>query len=162
MSAKPENKNILVTGGTGYIGVHTIVRLVSTGYYVTVVDNLVNSSAEGLDRVRHLTGCSEDQIRFFQVDITNESALREVFQNSPAFKCCIHFAGLKAVGESVAKPLLYYENNVGGTLTLLKLMDEFRCRSIVFSSSATVRTFFPLASYFRPNFPSFSALLAAQ
>ncbi len=131
-------KHILVTGGTGYIGVHTVVSLIEAGYSVTVVDNLVNSSPEGLRRVQELTGCKPEQIRFCQVNLCDKVALEGVFTSSPTFSSCIHFAGLKAVGESVAKPLLYYENNLGGTLNLLELMDKHNCRSIVFSSSATV------------------------
>ena len=132
------SKNILVTGGAGYIGSHTILRLLEAGYDITVVDNLVNSSEESLKRVRELTGCDESRIKFFNVDLCNIAALEQVFQSSPKFSACIHFAGLKAVGESVQKPLLYYENNIGGTVNLLNLMEKYECRSIVFSSSATV------------------------
>ncbi|RYG95018.1 SDR family NAD(P)-dependent oxidoreductase [archaeon] len=134
------NKNILVTGGSGYIGVHTIVSLVEAGYNVTVVDNLVNSSPEGLRRVPEITGCSPDQITFFQVDLCDKSALEEVFQKSPKFGACIHFAALKAVGESVAKPLLYYENNLLSTVNVLNLMEKYGCHTFLFSSSATVWT----------------------
>ena len=130
--------NILVTGGTGYIGVHTIVTLIEAGYDITVVDNLCNSSEEGLHRVVDITNCDPSRIRFFKVDMKNLADLEEVFQQSPCFKSCIHFAGLKAVGESVAKPLMYYENNIGSTLNLLNLLDKYDCHSIVFSSSATV------------------------
>lgn len=142
-AARPssDNKHILVTGGTGYIGVHTIVCLVQAGYHITVVDNLVNSSPEGLERAKELTGCPDSQIRFCKVDLCDKPALEEIFSSSPKFQCCIHFAGLKAVGESVMKPLLYYENNLGGTWNLLELMDKYDCRSIVFSSSATVSAF---------------------
>jgi FlaA1/EpsC-like NDP-sugar epimerase len=133
-----ERKNILVAGGTGYIGVHTIVTLLDSGYDVTVVDNLVNSSPEGLKRAIEITHVDPHRIRFFQVDLRDEHGLEEVFKNSPRFIACIHFAGLKAVGESVQKPVLYYDNNVGGTLVLLKLMEKYGCRSIIFSSSATV------------------------
>lgn len=134
----PSNRNILVAGGTGYIGVHTILCLVEAGYHVTVVDSLVNSSPEGLRRVQELAHCPAEQIRFFQADLTNKPALEVVFQSSPRFTACIHFAGLKAVGESVAQPLRYYENNLGSTLNLLDGLDRHGCRSIVFSSSATV------------------------
>lgn len=130
--------NILVAGGTGYIGVHTIVTLIEAGYDITVVDNLCNSSEEGLRRAVEITNCDPSRIRFFKVDMTNLVGLEEVFKQSPCFKSCIHFAGLKAVGESVAKPLLYYENNLGSTLNLLNLLDKYGCHSIVFSSSATV------------------------
>jgi UDP-glucose 4-epimerase len=133
-----DKKNILVTGGTGYIGTHTVLCLIEAGYDVTVMDNLINSSEEGIRRVREITNCEESRIRCFNVDICNKDQMREVFQNSPRFSACIHFAGLKAVGESVQKPLLYYENNVYGTLNLLNLMDEHDCHAIVFSSSATV------------------------
>jgi UDP-glucose 4-epimerase len=132
------SKNILVTGGTGYIGVHTIVPLLEAGYDVTVVDNLINSSPDGLKRVLEITKADPHRIRFFQVDLLDAKSLEEVFESSPRFVACIHFAGLKAVGESVQKPLLYYETNIGGTLNLLKLMDKYGCRSIIFSSSATV------------------------
>lgn len=132
------SKNILVTGGTGYIGVHTIVCLIEAGYSVTVIDNLVNSTPEGLKRVVEITDCDPVRIKFHQVDLTNAVELEKVFQNSPRFKACIHFAGLKAVGESVMKPLLYYSNNLDSTINLLNLMDKYDCHSIVFSSSATV------------------------
>lgn len=134
------SKNILVAGGTGYIGTHTVLTLIEGGYDVTVVDNLVNSTEEGLNRVRTLTGCEESRIRFFNIDICNREELEKVFKCSPKFDSCIHFAGLKAVGESVQKPLLYYENNIGGTVVLVDLLDKYGCRSLIFSSSATVST----------------------
>jgi UDP-glucose 4-epimerase len=133
-----EVKNILVTGGTGYIAMHTLVVLLEAGYDVTVVDNLVNSSKEGLKRVLEITKADPSRLRFFQVDLRDEPALEEVFRNSPKFTATIHFAGLKAVGESVQKPVLYYDNNVTGTFVLLRLMDKYDCRAIIFSSSATV------------------------
>ncbi len=136
--AKETRKNILVTGGTGYIAVHTIVTLLEEGYDVTVVDNLVNSSPEGLKRAIGIAKVDPYRVRFFQVDLLDYPALEEVFQNSPQFSASIHFAALKAVGESVQKPVLYYENNVHGTLNLLNLMGKYGCRSIIFSSSATV------------------------
>lgn len=104
-----------------------------------MVDNLVNSSPVGLKRAVDIAGVESNRVQFFEVDIADEKALETVFQSSPKFEACIHFAGLKAVGESVRKPLEYYSNNVGGTLTLLKLMSKYDCNSIVFSSSATVR-----------------------
>jgi len=131
-------KNILVTGGTGYIGVHTIVSLLESGYDVTVVDNLVNSSEHGLARAIDIAGADKSRVRFFKVDLTDAVAFEKVFQESPRFAACIHFAGLKAVGESVRKPLLYYANNIDSTVILLELMDKYNCNSIVFSSSATV------------------------
>lgn len=131
-------RNVLVAGGAGYIGSHTVFSLIEANYDVTVVDNLVNSSEEGLNRVRELTGCDADRIKFFNADLCDSAALEAVFQSSPRFSACIHFAGLKAVGESVRKPILYYENNIGGTLNLINLLEKYECRCIVFSSSATV------------------------
>ncbi|MBO4347365.1 MAG: UDP-glucose 4-epimerase GalE [Lachnospiraceae bacterium] len=125
---------ILVTGGTGYIGSHTVLELLNAGYEVVVVDNLSNSSRKSLDRVAELTG---KQAKFYEADIRDEAALKNVFENEK-IDSCIHFAGLKAVGESVAKPWLYYDNNIHGTLTLLKVMNEYNAKKIVFSSSATV------------------------
>jgi len=125
---------ILVTGGAGFIGSHTCVELLEAGYGVTVIDNLVNSKLDSLEAVKKITG---KEVEFFKVDINDENGLREVFKTH-TFDCVIHFAGLKAVGESVEKPHLYYSNNISGTLTLLKVMNEFNCKSIVFSSSATV------------------------
>lgn len=133
---------ILVTGGCGYIGTHTIVCLLGQGYNVVVVDNLVNASSVSLDRVVEITGLTEEERKerliFHHVDICDKEALRKVFETSPQFQACIHFAGLKAVGESTKIPLKYYHNNLTGTFFLLELMDEFNCHSIVFSSSATV------------------------
>jgi len=141
-SMNSNSKNILVTGGSGYIAVHTIVCLLEAGYDVTAVDNCYNSSPEGLKRVLDITKIDLDRtpnrLRFFQCDMNDEEAFEEAFRNSPRFEACIHFAGLKAVGESVQKPIFYYENNLGLTLVLLKLMERYDCRSIIFSSSATV------------------------
>jgi UDP-glucose 4-epimerase len=138
----PTSRNILVTGGSGYIAVHTIVCLLEAGYDVTAVDNCHNSSPEGLKRVLEITKIdlnrTPNRLRFFQADMNDEEAFEETFRNSPRFEACIHFAGLKAVGESVQKPLFYYENNIGLTLVLLNLMEKYDCRSIIFSSSATV------------------------
>ena len=125
---------ILVTGGAGYIGSHTCVELLGAGHEVTVVDNLANSSAAAIDRVRAITG---RELRFHRVDLCDAPALGAVFA-SERFDAVIHFAGLKAVGESVAKPLLYYENNITGTLRLLECMREAGVKRLVFSSSATV------------------------
>jgi len=136
------DKHILVAGGCGYIGSHTIVCLLELGYSVVVVDNLSNSNPISLDKVAEIAGLSEEdrtkRLIMHEVDICNEGALRQVFEASPTFDSCIHFAGLKAVGESTRIPLKYYENNLHGTFVLLRLMDEFNCHSIVFSSSATV------------------------
>ncbi len=125
---------ILVTGGAGYIGSHTVVELLDAGYDVVVVDNLCNSSKESIVRVEDITGKS---VKFYQADILDEDALEQIFANED-IESCIHFAGLKAVGESVAKPWLYYNNNISGTLTLIKVMERHDVRNIVFSSSATV------------------------
>jgi len=127
--------HVLVTGGAGYIGSHTCLELLAAGYQVTVVDNLSNSSRESLRRVAELTGKTP---AFFEVDILDGAALREVFASIDQVDAVIHFAGKKAVGESVAKPLLYYSNNLTGTLTLCQVMVEFGCKNIIFSSSATV------------------------
>lgn len=135
---------ILVTGGCGYIGSHTITVLLQSpkNYSVVVVDNLSNSSAISLDRVTDICGLDEEtrkkRLVFYNADICDEDSLRKVFQSSPKFDACIHFAALKAVGESQRIPLKYYENNLTGTFVLLRLMEEFNCRSFVFSSSATV------------------------
>ncbi len=126
--------NILVTGGAGYIGSHTVVELLEAGHSVVVVDDLVNSSAESLRRVERITGVS---VPFYPVDIRDRAGLEEVFA-AHDFDCCIHFAGLKAVGESVAKPLEYYENNLNGTFVLLDVLGRHGCKNIIFSSSATV------------------------
>lgn len=125
---------ILVTGGAGYIGTHTVVELLNAGSDVIVLDNLSNSSIEALNRVERITGKS---VIFYQGDILNKALLQKVF-NDHAIDSVIHFAGLKAVGESVAKPLKYYENNVTGTLILCQVMAEFKVKNLVFSSSATV------------------------
>lgn len=126
--------NILVTGGAGYIGSHTIVELLEAGHSVVVVDNFVNSSEESLVRVEKITGC---RIPFYKVDVCDNKALEDVFEQHH-FDACIHFAGLKAVGESVAMPLKYYYNNICGTLVLLDVMCKYGCKNIIFSSSATV------------------------
>ena len=127
-------KRILVTGGTGYIGSHTVVELIENGYEVVIVDNLSNSSRDVLDKIKEITGVKP---MFRKTDIRNELALEELF-SALEFDAVIHFAGLKAVGESVEKPLEYYDNNVTGTITLLKVMRRHKCNKIVFSSSATV------------------------
>lgn len=127
-------KHILVTGGSGFIGSHTVLELLEETYQVTVFDNLSNSKKESLNRVEKLTGRSID---FYVADLLDKNSLRKVF-SSQAFDSVIHFAGLKAVGESVEKPLLYYQNNVAGTLNLCEVMLEFGVKNLVFSSSATV------------------------
>lgn len=126
--------HFLVTGGAGYIGSHTCVELLGAGHEVTVVDNLSNSSAVSLDRVREIAGRG---VRFERADIRDAAALARIFSGGP-FDAVVHFAGLKAVGESVAEPLRYFENNVTGTLRLLEAMGRAGLRRLVFSSSATV------------------------
>ena len=125
---------ILVTGGTGYIGSHTVVELIKAGHEVTIIDNLFNSKIEVLDKIATLTGTKPE---FHKIDILDLAGMRELFQ-SHDFEAVIHFAGLKAVAESIEKPLEYYETNVQGTVNLLKCMAEFKVNKIIFSSSATV------------------------
>ncbi|ROR27390.1 UDP-galactose 4-epimerase [Mobilisporobacter senegalensis] len=126
--------SILVTGGAGYIGSHTCVELLNSGYEVVVVDNLCNSNEESLKRVRKITG---KEVKFYKIDLLDKSALTEIFHKEN-IDSVIHFAGLKAVGESVSKPLEYYYNNITGTLILCDVMRQFGVKDIVFSSSATV------------------------
>ena len=125
---------ILVTGGAGYIGSHTCVELLDAGYEVAVVDNLSNSCEESLKRVEKITGKT---FKFYKEDLCDLDAVEKIF-NDDKFDAVIHFAGLKAVGESVAIPLSYYENNIGSTLNLCKVMAKHGCKKLVFSSSATV------------------------
>lgn len=125
---------VLATGGAGYIGSHTLIELLEAGHEVYVVDDLSNSSLEALNRVREITG---KPAGFTQANIRDEEALEQIFSDF-APDAVIHFAGLKAVGESVAQPLRYYHENVAGTIALLRVMDRHACRTIVFSSSATV------------------------
>lgn len=127
--------HIIVTGGAGYIGSHTCLELLEAGHRVTVIDNLCNASHESIRRVEQLTGRS---ITFFEADLLDEQGLTEVFRQVADADAVIHFAGLKAVGESVEKPLLYYQNNISGTLNLCRVMQDFDIKNIVFSSSATV------------------------
>ncbi len=125
---------ILVTGGAGYIGSHTCVELLNEGYEVVIVDNLCNSNRKAVDRVEEITG---KKTVFYEADIRDSAKMNEVFADEKP-DCVIHFAGLKAVGESVGKPLEYYENNINGTLVMLDVMRKNGCKNIIFSSSATV------------------------
>ena len=129
---------ILVTGGAGFIGSHTVIKLIESGHDVFIVDNLCNANEKVLGRIEQLTGVAP---AFAKVDIRDREGLTAVCEKAAAdggFDACIHFAGLKAVGESVAKPWEYYENNIGGTLTLLDVLRKNGCKNIIFSSSATV------------------------
>ncbi|MBR7071637.1 MAG: UDP-glucose 4-epimerase GalE [Clostridia bacterium] len=126
--------SILVTGGAGYIGSHTCVEMLNAGFDVVVIDNLDNSSSESLRRVEQITG---KKLRFYEKDLRDRDALREIFRENN-IEAVIHFAGLKAVGESVQKPIKYYVNNLESTLTLIETMTEFDVKRLVFSSSATV------------------------
>ena len=126
--------SILVTGGAGFIGSHTIVELQQAGYDVIALDNLSNSSETALKRVETITN---KPVKFYKADILDKNTLNDIFDNEK-IECVIHFAGLKAVGESVKKPLLYYENNISGTINLLNTMKNHNVKNIIFSSSATV------------------------
>jgi UDP-glucose 4-epimerase len=130
--------SVLVTGGLGFIGSHTVVPLLLQGCKVCVVDNLANASIKVVDRIKKLVGDKKfANLRVEQLDICDAEGL-EALLKEVKFQACIHFAGYKAVGESVAKPLEYYENNIGGTVTMLKLLSTYGCKQIIFSSSATV------------------------
>ena len=126
---------ILITGGAGFIGSHTAVEFLNAGYDVVIADNYVNSSPKVLDRIREITG---KEFRAYEVDLCDKEALRRVFVENPDIDSAIHFAGLKAVGESVAQPGRYYRNNLLSTLNLVDLMAQYNAKRIVFSSSATV------------------------
>ncbi len=125
---------ILLTGGTGYIGSHTAVELIKMGYEIEILDNLFNSKITVLDQIEKITGVKP---KFYEVDLLDKEKVDEVFDKGK-FDLVIHFAGLKAVGESVEKPLKYYENNIGGTINLLECMKKYNVNKIIFSSSATV------------------------
>ena len=126
---------ILVTGGTGYIGSHTCVELLEKGEKIIIVDNLSNSKREVTDKIKEIT---KKDFAFYEADIQDREAMVKIFEENPDIESVIHFAGLKAVGESVEKPLEYYHNNVYGTLVLLEVMRQYGCKKIIFSSSATV------------------------
>ncbi len=127
--------SILVTGGAGYIGSHTCVELLNKGYEVVVVDNLSTSSSKSLERVEKITG---KKLTFYEADLLDKEAIHEIFEKEKSIDAVIHFAALKAVGESVQKPLEYYHNNITGTLILCEVMREHKVKNLVFSSSATV------------------------
>ncbi|KAG4211371.1 hypothetical protein ERO13_A02G099900v2 [Gossypium hirsutum] len=131
------SKTILVTGGAGYIGSHTVLQLLLSGYKTVVVDNLDNSSDVAPKRVKELAGEFGRNLSFHQVDLRDRPAIQKIFAQTK-FDAVIHFAGLKAVGESVSKPLLYHDNNIIGTIILLEVMAAHGCKNLVFSSSATV------------------------
>lgn len=127
-------KTILITGGSGYIGSHTVVELLETGYNIIVVDNFYNSKPEVINNIKKITN---EEFKFYELDVCDKAKLTKVFAENK-IDAVIHFAGYKAVGESVANPLMYYRNNIDSTLTLLEVMKEHDCKKIVFSSSATV------------------------
>ncbi len=128
---------ILVSGGTGFIGSHTVVELMEAGHEVVIFDNFYNSKPEALDNIAKITGRKPS---FYKVDMLDKGALESVFRDH-RFDCVIHFAGYKAVGESVQKPLMYFENNIQGTINLLNLMGKYGVKNLIFSSSATVYGF---------------------
>ena len=125
---------VLVTGGAGFIGSHTVVELLKEGFEVVVIDNLSNANEESLKRVEEITG---KKVVFYKADVRDRDALEEIFKTYQ-FDWVIHFAGYKAVGESVAKPIMYYDNNLYSTLVLIETMEKYGVKNIVFSSSATV------------------------
>lgn len=127
-------RKILVTGGTGFIGSHTCVELLKSGYEVIILDNLSNSKAESVNRIEQITG---KKVKFYKADLLDIDATAEIFEKDE-IDAVIHFAGLKAVGESVKYPVEYYHNNISGSINLLRVMKRYNCKNIVFSSSATV------------------------
>ena len=126
---------ILATGGTGYIGSHTCVALLEQGHEVVAVDNLYNSSEEAIRRIRRITG---KPLKYYNADVTSLKQMNDVFEAEPGIDAVMHFAGYKAVGESVSKPLEYYSNNLNSTMVLADAMRQHGCKNIIFSSSATV------------------------
>lgn len=142
-------KKILVTGGSGYIGSHTVVELIQGGYRPTILDNLSNSKASSIERIEKIAGRRPE---FVELDLLDEKGLKNLFSEK-SFDAVIHFAGLKAVGESVREPMRYYRNNISGTLNLCRMMDQAGCRRMVFSSSATVYGE-PKSLPIRENFPT--------
>lgn len=134
-NANKMNKQILVTGGTGFIGSHTVVELQNSGYDVVIVDNLSNSKIEVLNQIKEITGILP---KFEQFDLTDQSKVKDFFQRHPNLEAIIHFAASKAVGESVEKPLMYYNNNLNSLMNILESMIEYKVANLVFSSSCTV------------------------
>ena len=128
---------ILVTGGAGFIGSHTVVELLNAGHEVVIVDDLSNSKSTSIDAIKQITG-KDKEIKFYKENILNEDKLNLIFDENPEIEAVIHFAAFKAVGESVEKPIEYYKNNIGGTLSLVDCMRKHNVKKIVFSSSATV------------------------
>ena len=127
--------SILVTGGAGYIGSHTVVELLNEGEKVVIVDNFVNSKPSALEAIKNITN---KDFKFYELDLRDKEGLNKVFEENKDITAVVHFAGLKAVGESVAKPIEYYDNNIYGTLVLLEVMKSHNVKKIIFSSSATV------------------------
>ena len=125
---------VLVTGGTGFIGSHTCVELLENGYDIIIMDNLSNSKRESVERIEKVSGKT---VKFYKTDMLDLDKTAEIFEKNE-IAAVIHFAGLKAVGESVEKPLEYYHNNISGTINLLRVMKRYNCKTMVFSSSATV------------------------
>ena len=140
-------QHILVTGGTGYIGSHTVIELLNQGYHIDILDNLINSKITALDKIEQITG---QRPNFYQIDLLDQPAVNQLFQDNH-YDLVMHFAGLKAVAESVAKPLEYYENNVTGTINLLKTMQAHDVNKFIFSSSAAV--------YGDPGIPEYTEAL---
>ena len=126
--------NVLVTGGAGYIGSHTVVELINAGHAVIIVDDLSNAKADVVDRIETITG---KRPAFYQADCADKAAMEQIFAANQV-DAVIHFAAFKAVGESVKKPLMYYRNNLDSAMTMLEVMEEYGCKKFVFSSSATV------------------------
>ena len=137
LAKEPRDISVLVTGGAGFIGSHTCVELLEQGYSVVIVDDLSNSSEKAVDRIKSITGADDTRISFYEADILDRAALERIFSENN-IAAIIHFAGFKAVGESVQKPLEYYWNNIAGTLVLCEVAREHGCKNFVFSSSATV------------------------
>ena len=134
----PKDTRVLVTGGAGFIGSHTVVELLQDGYQVVIVDDLSNASPKVVDRIKTIVGSdAAANLSFYEADVNDRAALEHIFDENKIDRV-IHFAGFKAVGESVGKPIEYYSNNIGSTLTLVDVMREHGCKSIIFSSSATV------------------------